>query len=172
MSTKTNLILDLTMFGSMLAVTNPRLTGNTVHEWLGVSLAGVIMTHLLLHWDWIIKVGKEFFRKFFHQSRLNFVVDTLFFITMTGSLFSGILISRSVLPALGLQLDISRGWRMIHSLTSNASLILLGIHFALHWKWVIANIGRYIVSPIRNGLARRPEAPAIPVRPMLIEKSK
>jgi len=50
MSTKTNLVLDLGMFGAMLAVTNPHLTGNTIHEWLGVSLVGALITHLLLHW--------------------------------------------------------------------------------------------------------------------------
>ncbi|HLO32585.1 MAG TPA: hypothetical protein VK249_25785 [Anaerolineales bacterium] len=59
MSTKTNLILDLTMFGAFLAVSNPHLTGVTVHEWLGVSLAGAVITHLLFHWDWIIKIGKQ-----------------------------------------------------------------------------------------------------------------
>ena len=32
MSTKTNLILDLTMFSASLAVFNPGLTGTTVHE--------------------------------------------------------------------------------------------------------------------------------------------
>ncbi|HLO17201.1 MAG TPA: hypothetical protein VK206_20375, partial [Anaerolineales bacterium] len=69
MSTKTNLILDLTMFGAFLAVSNPRLTSTTVHEWLAVSLAGAVITHLLFHWDWIMKIGKEFFKKLWHQSR-------------------------------------------------------------------------------------------------------
>ncbi len=161
MSTKTNLFLDLSMLGASLAVTNPRMTGNTIHEWLGVSLAIVVITHLLLHWDWIVSVGKAFFRKLLDQSRLNFLVDALFFITMTGSFFSGILISRSVLPMLGVHLDISRGWRLIHNLTSNTSVILLGLHFALHWKWVVTNIRRYAVIPVRNAFTRRSEAPAV-----------
>lgn len=85
MSTKTNLTLDIVIFSAFLAVSNPHLTGNTIHEWLGVSFAGALITHLLFHWEWIIKVGREFFKKLFHQSRLNFVVNTLFFIAMTGS---------------------------------------------------------------------------------------
>lgn len=171
MSTKTNLILDLGMFGAMLAVTNPHLTGNTIHEWLGVSLTGALITHLLLHWDWIVNVGKEFFRKFLHQSRLNFVVDTLFFIAMTGSIFSGILISKNVLATLGIQLDVDRSWKMIHTLTSDASLIALGIHFALHWKWVVNNIGRYIVTPIRNMFRRRPASQPLTAQPLQAEKN-
>jgi len=73
-------------------------------------------------------------------------VDTLFFIAMTGSIFSGILISKNVLATLGIQLDVNRSWKMIHTLTSDASLIVLGIHFALHWKWVVNSIGRYVVT--------------------------
>lgn len=171
MSTKTNLILDLSMFGAMLAVTNPHLTGNTIHEWLGVSLAGALITHLLLHWDWIINVGREFFRKFLHQSRLNFVVDTLFFIAMTGSLFSGILISKNVMAALGIQLDVNHSWKMIHTLASNASLIVLGVHFALHWKWVVTSIGRYVISPVRALFRRRPASLPLTIQPLQARKN-
>ena len=108
MSTKTNLTLDIVIFTALLAVANPHLTGNTIHEWLGISLAGAIITHLLFHWDWIVRVSREFFRKLFHQSRLNFVVNTLFFIAMTGSFLSGLLISKDVMSTLGIQLDSQR----------------------------------------------------------------
>jgi len=126
------------------------LTGKTIHEWLAVPFSAAIITHLLLHWKWIVKVGSEFFKKLFHQSRLNFVVNTLFFITMTGSFVSGLMISQSVLSTLGIQLDVSRSWRGIHSFMSNASLAMLALHVALHWKWVVINIGRYVADPIRN----------------------
>jgi hypothetical protein len=172
MKTKTNLILDLTMLGAFLVVSNPHLTGITVHEWLAVSLAGVVITHLLFHWDWIVKVGSELFKKLWHQSRLNFVVNSLFFIAMTGTLFSGLLISESVLSTFGIHLDVSRSWKSIHVLLSDASVILLGVHFGLHWKWVVTNIGRYIVNPIR-GLFQRGAVPQVmAAQPVRVEKSK
>jgi hypothetical protein len=172
MSTKTDLILDSVIFTALLVVANPHLTGNTIHEWLGISLAGAIITHLLFHWDWIIKVGREFFRKLFHQSRLNFVVDTLFFFAMTGSFFSGILISKDVMSVLGIQLNASGGWKMIHTLTSDASVIMLGIHFALHWRWIVTNIGRYVLSPIRDLFHRRRIPQTLAVHAVRVEKSK
>src|SRR6476620_4510766 len=132
MSTKKKLTLDLTMFGAFLVVSNPHLTGITVHEWLGVSLIGALIAHLLFNWEWIVNVGRTFFKKLWHQSRLNFVVNTLFFIVMTGTLFSGLLISESVLATFGIHLDVSRSWKSIHVLLSDASVILLGVHFALH----------------------------------------
>ncbi len=172
MSTKTNLILDLTMFGAFLTVSNPKLTGSTIHEWLAISLAGAVIAHLLFHWDWIIKVGKEFFKKLWHQSRLNFVVNTLFFIAMTGTIFSGLMISQSVLSTLGIHLDVSRSWKSIHTLMSDTSVILLGFHFALHWKWVVTNVGRYIVNPIRSLFQRGALPQVLTTQPVRVEKSK
>jgi len=170
MSTKKKLTLDLTMFGAFLAVSNPHLTGITVHEWLGVSLMGALIAHLLFNWEWIVNVGRTFFKKLWHQSRLNFVVNTLFFIVMTGTLFSGLLISESVLATFGIHLDVSRSWKSIHVLLSDASVILLGVHFALHLKWVVTNIGRYIVNPIRGLFQRRTAPQVFTAQPVRVEK--
>jgi hypothetical protein len=172
MLTKKKLILDLTMFGAFLAVSNPHLTGMSIHEWLGVSFIAAIITHLLFNWEWIVNVGKTFFRKLWHQSRLNFVVDTAFFIAMTGVLFSGLMISKSVLPILGIQLNVGQGWKSIHFMLSDASVILLGLHFALHFKWVVTNIGRYVVNPIRGLFPRRAVPQVLTAQPVRVEKSK
>jgi len=147
-SSKINLVFDLIIFTAFLVVANPRLTGNSIHEWLGISFTAGIITHLLFHWQWLVKITAEFFKKLIHESRLNYVVDGLFFITLTGAIFSGILISRDVLQVFGLQFLSNPSWRMVHSLTANLSLVMIGIHVALHWKWITANVSRYIVTPI------------------------
>jgi hypothetical protein len=163
MSAKTNLTLDITMFIAFLAVANPSLTGMTVHEWLALAFAAAIVTHLLFHWSWLVTMTKQFFKKLFHQSRLNYVVDTAFFVAMTASFFSGLLISKSVMSTLGIQLNAGHGWESIHRLASDASLIMLGLHFALHFKWVVTNLKRYLVSPTIR-LFQRPRAGALAVR--------
>jgi hypothetical protein len=172
MSTKTNLTLDIVIFSAFLAVSNPHLTGNTIHEWLGVSLAGAIITHLLFHWGWLVKVTTTFFKNLFHQSRLNYVVNLLFFIAMTGSFFSGLLISKDVMSAFGIQLNVGGGWKSIHVLMSDASVIMLGLHVALHWKWIVTSIGRYIVNPVRNAFQRRPLPQAMAAQPVPVNKQK
>lgn len=171
-STRTNLTLDIVIFTAFLVVSNPHLTGNTLYEWLGVSLAATIVTHLLFHWDWIVRVGKEFFKRLLHQSRLNFVVNTLFLIAMTGSFFSGLLISKDVMSALGIQLEVNGGWKSIHTLLSDASVIILGVHVALHWKWIMTSLGRYVVGPSRGLLQRRTAPQALAVQPVRVEKDK
>lgn len=149
MSNKTNLALDLTTFFVFLIITSHVLTGNTIHEWLAISFIGALIVHLLFHWDWLILVGGQFFKNLFHQSRLNFVINALFFLSMTGAFFSGLIISEDALPLLGIRLwNSGWGWRRIHELTSDLSVIVLGLHIALHWRWILTNLNRYLVQPI------------------------
>jgi hypothetical protein len=66
MSAKTNLTLDIIIFTAFLVVSNPSLTGLTVHEWLTLAFAAAIVTHLLFHWNWLVTMTKQFFKKLFH----------------------------------------------------------------------------------------------------------
>lgn len=168
MASKINFALDLTILSAFLLVYNPAITGNTIHEWLGVAFTVALIVHLLMHWKWIAAITTQFFKKLFHQSRLNYIVDLLFYIAMTGSIFSGLMISKVVLSRLGIHLDVSRGWKSIHVLTSDASLILLGIHFALHWKWVVTSIRRMLLKPISR-LSHRSKPLADSFQPVSVE---
>jgi len=171
MSTKANLTLDITIFTAFLAVANPALTGMAIHEWLALAFAAAIVTHLLFHWNWLVTVTKQFFKKLFHQSRLNYVVDALFFVSMTAAMLSGLLISKTIMSALGIQLNTSHGWESIHRLAADTSLIMLGLHFALHFKWVVTNLKRYLVSPVIR-LFQRPRAGALAAQPFRVERNR
>lgn len=158
---KTNLWIDTGIFAAFLVAMEPRFSGVAVHEWLSLALAGTIIVHLLLHWKWISSVLLRFFKKLWHSSRLKFVIDTLLFTAFVGVMASGIVISRSVVPALGLQFGLGdNGWRQLHSLTADASILLLGVHFALSWSWIVSAIARYVVAPVA-GLFRTAPAPAV-----------
>ncbi|MER2600006.1 MAG: DUF4405 domain-containing protein [Caldilineales bacterium] len=160
MSTKTNLWIDILIFISFLIAYEIRLTGIPIHEWLSIALTLVIVLHLAAHWDWVVQVGKRFFHKLFHASRLDFVVDIVFFIAFVLVMVSGIAISRSVLPVLGLQLEAEASWRFIHSWSANISVFALAVHFALHWKWIVSAITRFIVRPIRRKVSSQRLQPA------------
>ena len=152
MNTKTNLILDLTIFAAFLAVYNTNLTGISLHEWLALALAAAVLLHLLLHWNWMIGVFKRFFKKLFHQSRLNMAVDVLFFLALTVSMTSGLMISRTILPTLGIRMNGMNNWKTLHVLSSDLSFLLLGLHFALHFKWLLFNLKQRVVKPLADRL--------------------
>jgi hypothetical protein len=165
MSTKTNLLVDSLIFGGFLLAFEPRLTGIAVHEWFSLALAATLLFHVALHWDWVVQVATRFFRKLFHESRLNLALDLMLFLSFVLVMFSGILISRSVVNVLGLQLAESPAWRFLHAWSANACLILTGLHVALHWKWIVSTVGRYVVLPLKKVrlLQARPEAQPVPV---------
>jgi hypothetical protein len=150
---KVNFLIDAGIFAAFLAAAEPRLTGINWHEWLSVALAATIIAHLLLHWRWITNIVSIYFRKLWHVSRLKFIVDLLLFAAFTGVMVSGLMISRSVLPFLGIQAAPDRTWNSLHSLTAQVSVILLGVHFALNWEWVTGMIKTFF-----RGVFRKSEA--------------
>lgn len=164
MSIKTNLVLDSIIFVAFLFVASPRSTGNSIHEWLSTAFLGTIILHLLFHWKWIAQITIDFFKKLWHSSRLDYIVDALFLISMTGALFTGFMISRDVLAVFGLSAPQGGAWRQIHSLTSDLSIIALGIHIALHWKWIVNSLSRFVGRPLVSLFRREPKMVPAPVR--------
>lgn len=156
-SNKTNLVFDFTAFLSFLVLANPDMTGMTIHEWLGVAFLAALLTHLLFHWQWIVNVTANFFKKLWHSSRLNYVVNLAFLVLMTGALFSGLMISESVLAFFGIHIEPNPVWSGLHHTTSDASIAVLGLHLALHWKWIVTNSTRYIVQPVLSLFRRQSE---------------
>jgi hypothetical protein len=153
---KTNLLIDGAILASFLVAMEPRFSGIAIHEWLSLALAATIVAHLLLHWKWIIGVGGRFFKKLWHTSRLKFVVDSLLFVSFITLMLSGILISKSALPTLGIQLgEVSRTWRMLHTQSADLSMLLVGLHFALNWDWVVGMLKRYLIDPLARLLRPR-----------------
>ncbi|GAB4486691.1 MAG: DUF4405 domain-containing protein [Anaerolineales bacterium] len=147
-SNKTNLVFDLLVFLAFLVLATPDLTGMTIHEWLGVAFLAALLTHLLFHWQWIVTVTTSFFKKLWHSSRLNYLVNLAFLVLMTGALLSGLMISESVLAFLGISIERNPVWEGLHHTLSDASMLVLGLHLALHWKWIVSNINRYLVQPV------------------------
>lgn len=166
--TKVNLWVDLAIFIVFLVTTAPRFSGLAIHEWLSLAFAGAIIAHLLLHWQWIAAATGRFFAKLPRQSRINYVLNALLFIDVTLIMFTGIAISREALPLLGLTVAPNFTWRRLHGLTSDIALILLGLHIALHWEWVLNAVSRYVLRPLTgrgaHDVAGRPAVAVAPRR--------
>jgi hypothetical protein len=131
------LTLDVASFVAYLAATNTAITGIAVHEWLCVGLAVAFAFHTTLHWDWAMRMFADFIRKLLSMSRLNFVLDILLFVVLTAVMLSGFMVSRSVLPTLGLSVPFGPSWRILHSITAKLLLLVLGAHVGLHWRWIL-----------------------------------
>jgi cytochrome b len=150
MSVKTNFWIDLTVFAGFLIALEPNMTGGLIHEWFALSLAGMLIVHFLLHWDWFIKLTIRFFENLYHSSRLNYLLAILIFVGFITIITSGLMISEDVMPFFGFEHLNSRGWYKIHELASNLILLLVAVHVAIRWEWVKTTIVRLFINPLSN----------------------
>ena len=163
---KVNLIVDIAIFFAFLVAMAPHFSGIAIHEWLGIAFGAAIVTHLLLHWQWIIEVARRFFSKAQWSARVNYALNLLLFIDMTIVIFTGLMISESALPLLGIQAGAGFAWRRLHDVSANLSLLLIGLHLALHWQWIVGMVRRFVVAP----LAPRARAPRPELSPSSAQK--
>jgi hypothetical protein len=117
-------------------------TGIATHEWLGIGLGVVLLVHLTLHWDWVIRTTGKLLRRDGHE-RFVWLVNLLLLLSMTLCIASGILISEVALPELGITLPASSFWRQMHDTTATLTLILVPIHAALRWRWIVGVARRF-----------------------------
>lgn len=132
------LLFDVGMTLALLVLMSVALTGLALHEWLGIAFIAVLVLHLLLHWQWIAGATLRWLRSLSWQMRLTYLLDVLLFIAMTLVIFSGLAISEAALPLMGLTSSRNFAWRAIHSASSNGVLVLISLHIALNWRWIVA----------------------------------
>lgn len=146
--TKTKLWLDIIIFVAFLVTMDPRSSGIAIHEWLSLAMLAALTLHLLLSWDWIINISQRFMGKLGTQNRINYVLNWLLFIDGTLLIVSGVMISEVAMPFLGIRLPEGFAWRRLHDMSANLGLLMLGLHTALHWSWIVNTFSRYLVQPV------------------------
>jgi hypothetical protein len=142
--TKFLLYLDLGLFVSFVAISVPQVTGITFHEWASFIFIPALLLHILLKWDWIVSVIRQTFKKLPDDTRFNHFWDLWLFVLMTTVIVSGIVISQKALPFFGIPLNNDPFWLTIHHLSTALLLATIGIHLAMHWKWIVNAANRYV----------------------------
>lgn len=127
-------------------------TGIAVHEWLGLALGLVLLVHLTLHWDWVVRATRRLLSRRGHD-RVIWLVNLALLFAMTLCVASGIVISRVALPTLGIFTASSPFWTRLHVVTAEVTLGLVPVHVALRWRWIVS-VGRRLVSRKPAGRSR------------------
>lgn len=148
---KINLILDLFLALAFVVDLEYHFTGLTLHELIGLALGITLLVHILLHWGWIVSITRKFFNKLFHESRLNYLLNILVFVDLFVITLTGLAISRTLGLNLGLDRSLMQTFERLHILASNFSLVLIGLHVGLHWKWIVTYTKKYLLRlPFRR----------------------
>jgi hypothetical protein len=135
--------LDTTILLAFIGAYSFGFAGVAVHEWLSLALAAVLVIHLTLHWDWVLRISRRLWRRDGRRQAI-WIIDLLLLLAMTLCVLSGVLISQVAVPALGFHLNVGPDWNRIHSLTARLSLGLVAAHVALSWQWIL-RVGRQLI---------------------------
>jgi hypothetical protein len=136
--TKVDFWLDLALFVAFAIDYAFRFTGLTIHEWLGLGFGIALVFHVLLHWDWVIKTTSRIFGRLIGRERVRWIVDFALLGAMTLCVASGVLISRSALPFVGLTMSRDSFWTGLHTTSADICLFLVAVHVALSWRWLLS----------------------------------
>lgn len=142
--TRLDFWLDAAVLAGYTLAYSYGFTGIAVHEWLGLAVGLVLLVHLTLHWDWVVRTTRRMLRRR-GQDRLIWLVNLALLFAMTLCVASGILISRVAMPALGFFFIASPFWNRLHILTADITLGLVPVHIALRWRWIVS-VGRRVLS--------------------------
>jgi cytochrome b len=133
--------LDATLLVSVCALQTLHFTGLVLHEWLGLAVVPLILFHLLLAWGWIAAETRRFFTSQPLRARINYLLNLGLFAAVTAAMYSGILISQKAIPALARYkpaLYMDWKWDRLHGWFADIVVLLVGLHLAVNWEWVLA----------------------------------
>lgn len=146
MGVRGKLALDVGLFAAYLMASDTALTGIPIHEWLSLGIAVAIALHVALNWDWTVGVLSRFARRLLSLSRFNLIVDVVLFVMFVSVMVSGLLVSKVVMPVVGIEVPFGPMWRILHSLTAMFTLPVLGVHVGLHGRWFVTAFGQLLAG--------------------------
>ena len=156
MTARARLWLDLALFGALFVGYNPAWTGIAVHEWLCLIAVVPLLFHVIINWDQTLRILNRFAEIVRATPKVNLVVDAALFVAAVTVMLSGLLISQYVAKAVGVTILPTSLWVTTHRWSADATMLLLLVHFALHWRWVVKT-GRQARAPAPERRRRRPD---------------
>ena len=113
------------------------LVGEAAHEWLGMAMLALFVLHHALNFRWLRNLPRGRYSGF---RILQTVLAVLIFLTMLGSMVSGILMSRYVFDFLHLRMG---DWtQRVHLFCAYWGFQLMSLHLGLHGAMILGLLHR------------------------------
>jgi|ERR1051326_524463 cytochrome b561 len=145
--------LDCSMLVAVVLLECLSLTGLQLHEWLGFLLCPLVLLHVVLQWQWFITQFQRVLTAGAWRIRINAALNLLLLIIMAAVLVSGGLVSNQSVATFGERFGRLRLWSEIHGTLNFILVVLVGLHLALNWDWIVAALRRWQTK--RPGLVQR-----------------
>jgi hypothetical protein len=131
------LVNDLVMTILMLVAMAYYITGNMVHEVVGVVVFSLFIIHNFLNRRWYKAIFKG---KYNVRRVIQIGINLLFLVTMTLMIISAVLISSDLFPFIPIDNDMTL--RQIHVQTAYWGFVIMAVHIGLSWEMIIGSVRR------------------------------
>lgn len=125
--------VDIAMTVVLLLLMAYQLVGDEAHEWIGMIMFLLFVTHHVLNMAW----SKNLFKGKYNTRRIiQTMLVLLILLCMIGSMVSGIVLSRYVFAPLNIHGGIA--WaRSVHMLCAYWGFVFMSLHLGFHWNMMI-----------------------------------
>ena len=127
--------VDIAMTVALLFLMAYQLIGEEAHEWIGIGMFLLFITHHCLNQAW----SRNLFRGKYPVRRIfQTIVVVLILLCMFGSMVSGIILSRYVFSFANATIHSATVWAgKVHMLCAYWGFVFMGIHLGFHWNRII-----------------------------------
>ena len=143
-------IVDAVLTVLLLFLMAFQVTGDVLHEWLGIGMTVTLILHHILNRKWY----KAVFKGKYSPYRITMTaVNSLMLVSIALTALSGMSMSGHAVPFMYGLLNVMTA-RELHLAMSHWSFIFMGIHVGLHLKAMTAklkNTGRMIFYAVLTG---------------------
>ncbi len=121
-------VIDICMTVSLLFLMAYQVTGETLHEWIGMGMTALVIVHQILNRKWYSAVFKG---KYNPYRIITTAVNILLLLSFVITALSGMSMSAHAVPFLYGMVPVSLA-RKMHLAMSHWSFVLMGLHLGLH----------------------------------------
>ena len=138
--------IDITLTVMLILLMAYELVGQSTHEWIGILMFLMFALHHVMNRRWICNINKG-------QWTILRIWQTALvvwiFVTMIGSMISGILLSRTVFVFLSVPAGQSVA-RKVHMICAYWGLVGMSLHLGFHWNMMLSIVEKYIELSVRK----------------------
>lgn len=135
------ILIDIIMTVLFFVLMGYRITGRTMHEYLGYLIFIFFVLHHVLNIHWYKNMFKG---KYSFNRSLNTFINTVLFICMIGVVISGILFNKNVVEFFNLG-DIKVLNKRVHIICSYWGFIFMSAHLGMHWG-IFINMSKKLIN--------------------------
>lgn len=125
-------IIDIAMTAAIVLLMASQITGQTAHEWMGISMFLLFIIHTVLNHVWYKNLLKG---KYQPVRVLQTIINLALLVSFVLTAVSGILMSQKAVPFLRIGSAVGTA-RALHLGFSHWTFLLISVHLGLHWGMI------------------------------------